>query len=158
MAHKHMPPIWRLLLYCSMVPAVIGTVWFFWPDGVEKPPAFSWHVILVSTLACVFLFVAMPYICAALPGVVHIYADGIGFQRCGGSVAFIKAECISSILFETKEARRFFVVKVARPKPYELRALLPTKKPTEADVVRFLYEVNLSHLLRHDSADGEHLG
>ena len=63
---------------------------------------------------------------------------------------------IAALSFETHDGRRYFVVHAANSKgiPYERRALLPPRnvtKPgivTEQDIIGFLYEMNLGHLIK----------
>ena len=82
-----------------------------------------------------------------LPYVFHVAEKGVFFQF-GNAGSRIDVKDIISLSFETRDGRRFFVVK-ARNKngmPYERLALMAKKKTTEEDVKRFLYDVNLSHL------------
>ena len=55
---------------------------------------------------------------------------------------------IISLSFETRDGRRYFVVKARDKKglPYERITLMAKKGVTEDDVRRFLYDVNLAHL------------
>ena len=77
-----------------------------------------------------------------------------GYQGCvitnhfmGGNSG-IDVKDIISLSFETRDGRRYFVVKARDKKgqPYERLALMAKKDVTEEDVRRFLYDVNLAHL------------
>ena len=60
----------------------------------------------------------------------------------------IDVKDIISLSFETRDGRRYFVVKARDKKglPRERLALMAKKDVTEEDVRRFLYDVNLAHL------------
>ena len=57
---------------------------------------------------------------------------------------------IVTLSFETHDGKRYFVVHATNSKgiPYERRALLPTRNVTEQDIIGFLYEMNLGHLIK----------
>jgi hypothetical protein len=83
----------------------------------------------------------------ALPYIVHVTEKSVVFQL-GNSGGVIALKNIISLSFETRDGRRYFVVKAKNKKgvPYERLALMAKKKITEEDVRRFLYDVNLVHL------------
>ncbi len=82
-----------------------------------------------------------------LPCTFHVTEKGVLFQL-GNTGSRIDVKDIISLSFETREGRRFFVVKARNKKglPCERLALIAKKKTTEEDVKRFLYDVNFSHL------------
>ena len=75
------------------------------------------------------------------------FCKGVFFQF-GNSASRIDVKDIISLSFETRDGRRYFVVKARDKKglPRERLALMAKKDVTEEDVRRFLYDVNLAHL------------
>ena len=76
----------------------------------------------------------------------------------GNTCSYIDIKNITALSFETHDGKRYLVVHATSPKgiPYERRALLPPRnvaKPgivTEQDIIGFLYEMNLGHLVKEN--------
>ncbi len=104
---------------------------------------------------CDFCPKPIPFLTSVFPTCIHILASGITFQ-VGNTCSHIDIKNIAALSFETHDGRRYFVVHAANSKgiPYERRALLPPRnvtKPgivTEQDIIGFLYEMNLGHLIK----------
>ena len=145
---EELPPMWRLALWVVVLPAVVL--------GVAKAvlPTFEWAQVLLGVLAFPVFLLLLVFMIAACPVTVHVLAEGIVFQ-VGNVCARVDAKNITSISFETHEGKRYFVVRAKTPKgvPFERRALLPKKKVTEQDIIEFLYESNLAHLVRFQRED-----
>ena len=147
------PPMWRLLLYCVVLPAIVlGGVYLYFQSFVldEQVLEQTWRNIFVIPLCCL-LFASLPYLDALFPLGVRICAKRICFAR-GNSMNVIKVELISSLCFRTIDGRQYFVVSAttSRGKPFEQKIEMPAAKVTEQDVVKFLYDVGLAHLCREE--------
>ena len=81
------------------------------------------------------------------PHGIQVTEKGVFFQS-GNTVSRIDVKDIISLSFETRDGRRYFVIKASDKKglPRERLALMAKKDVTEEDVRRFLYDVNLAHL------------
>ena len=149
---REFPPLWKMLLYCAVLPAlVLGGVFLYCQhvglDGQALEQTRRNFFILPT--GCVLMFMVMPYLYALCPLGVVIRGNGISFIR-GNSVSYIKVERISSLCFQTIDGRRYFVVSATTPKgkPFERKIEMPATKVTEQDVVVFLHDAGLSHLYR----------
>ena len=152
---REYPPMWKMLLYCAALPAVVlGGVYLYIQHVAldEQVLELTRRNIFVMPLGCVLLFMVMPYLYALCPLGIVIRGKNICFFR-GNSVSLIKAELISSLCFRTIDGRRYFVVNAKTPKgkPFERKIEMPAKKVTEQDVVSFLHDAGLSHLYRTGS-------
>ena len=150
---REMPPVWRMLLYCAVLPLVVLVAALLYIRHVAPaepvPSRLRWAFAAVP--AIVVQFVGLPYLYALCPLGVIIRSYSICFIR-GNSASHIKTEHISAICFRTIDGRRYFVVSGTTPKgkPLERKIEMPAEKVTEQDVVRFLYDAGLSHLYRTD--------
>ena len=113
----------------------------------ETQESLTWGRIIITS-ATAFLAFGVIFPCLhVLPYIFHITEKGVFFQF-GNSASRIDVKDIISLSFETRDGRRYFVIK-ARDKnglPRERIALMAKKGVTEEDVQRFLYDVNLAHL------------
>ena len=93
------------------------------------------------------LFLCFPCLIYVFPQGIQVTEKGVFFQS-GNSASRIDVKDIISLSFETRDGRRYFVVKARDKKglPRERLALMAKKDVTEEDVRRFLYDVNLAHL------------
>ena len=116
----------------------------------------EWAQVLWIVLGFPVFLLLLVFMLAACPVSVHVRATGVMFQ-VGNVCARIDAKDITSISFETDAGKRYFVVRAKTRKgiPYERRALLPKKKVTEQDILEFLYEADLAHLVRHGKTSGK---
>ena len=139
---KAMPSLWRMMIYCVVLPIVVMVV------AKVFLPTLEWRVVGTVVLGSVLMFMVMPFVVAVCPVVVHVLKSGIMFQ-VGSGGSRIDVKYITALSFETHAGKRYFVVHARTRKgvPYERRALLPTKKVTEQDIISFLYEVDLAHLI-----------
>ena len=141
---KELPSLWRLVLWVVVLPTVVL--------GVAKAflQTIEWIQVLGVVLGFPVFLLLLVFMLAACPVTVHVLAAGIMFQ-VGSSAFRIDVKNITSISFETHGGRRYFVVRAKTPRgvPFERRALLPKKKVTEQDIIEFLYESDLAHLVRH---------
>ena len=149
---REFPPLWKMLLYCAVLPVVVlGGVFLYCQhvglDGQVLEQ--TRRNLFILPPGCVLMFMVMPYLYALCPLGVVIRGSNICFVR-GNSASCIKVELISSLRFRTIDGRRFFVVSAKTPKgkPFERKIEMPAKKVTEQDVVRFLHDAGLSHLYR----------
>ena len=143
-----LPSVWRLVLWVVVLPAVVLGVAKVFLQTIE------WTQVLWIVLGFPALLLFLVFMIAACPVTVHVLAEGIVFQM-GHICARVDAKNITSISFETHEGKRYFVVRAKTPRgvPFERRALLPKKKVTEQDIIEFLYESNLAHLVRFQRED-----
>ena len=142
--YKELPPVWRMGVYSLIVFAAFVAARIFYPETHES---LTWgRIIFTSTIIFVGYSVLLPAL-FALPYIVHVTEKSVVFQL-GNSGGVIALKNIISLSFETRDGRRYFVVKAKNKKgvPYERLALMAKKKITEEDVRRFLYDVNLVHL------------
>lgn len=142
--HKALPPLWRIGVYSLIVFGVLVAARIIYPEAREL---LTWGQIVFAAVTSFIVFpVLLPVIYVA-PYVCHVTEKGVFFQL-GNSGSRIDVKDITSLSFETRDGRRFFVVKTRSKKgmQYECLALMAKKKITEEDVKRFLYDVNLSHL------------
>ena len=143
--------MWRMGVYSLIVFGVLAVARIIYPEAQEQ---LTWRrIVFISTMIFAIYSVLLPAL-YLLPYIFHVTEKGVFFQF-GNSVSRIEVKDIISLSFETRDGRRFFVVKARNKKgmPYERLALLPTKKITEEDVKRFLYDVNLSHLYMASGSD-----
>ena len=119
--------------------------------NLETQESLTWKHIVTATavpfLGYGVLFLCLPCLFNVFPYGIHVTEKGVVFQ-VGNTARMINSKDIISLSFETRNERRYFVVK-ARDKqglPYERLALMAKKGVTEEDVRRFLYDVNLAHL------------
>lgn len=142
--YRELPPLWRMGVYSLIVFAVFVAVRIFYPEMKES---LTWgRIILTSATVFAVFSVLLPAL-HVLPYIFHITEKGVFFQF-GNSASRIDVKDIISLSFETRDGRRYFVIK-ARDKnglPRERIALMAKKGVTEEDVQRFLYDVNLAHL------------
>ena len=123
---------------------VLAVARIIYPEAQEQ---LTWgRIAFTSIMIFVVYSVLLPAL-YILPYIFHVTENGVFFQF-GNSGSRIGVNDIISLSFETRDGRRFFVVKGRNKKgmPYERLALMAKKKITEEDVKRFLYDVNLSHL------------
>ena len=144
-ARKELPPLWRMIFYTVGLPVLIGVGFVAFCPAVE---AAELRLVAIGVAGSSFVSVvvfAVLYFSVMLPMYVCVSSDGVYFA---GSFT-IAAKNITALSFETRNGKRYFVVraKTRNDVPYERRALLPAKKVTERDIVSFLYEVNLAHLV-----------
>ena len=143
-AYGEMPPLWRMVAYCLIVFGILAAVRIIYPETQEHLT--WWRTIFAPMSVFLLFYVFLPCV-ASLPNGVQISEKGVFFQ-CGGSASVIEVKNLISLSFETRDGRRWFVVKARnrRGLPFERLALMTKKKITEEDVRRFLYDVNLAHL------------
>ena len=142
--YKELPPLWRMGVYSLTVFGVLAVAKIIYPEAQEQ---LTWRrIVFISTMIFAIYSVLLPAL-YLLPYIFYVTEKGVFFQF-GNSVSRIEVKDIISLSFETRDGRRFFVVKARNKKgmPYERLALLPTKKITEEDLKRFLYNVDLAHL------------
>ena len=142
--YKAFPPLWRMGVYSLIVFGVLAVARIIYPEAQEQ---LTWgRIAFTSIMIFVIYSVLLPAL-YILPYIFHVTENGVFFQF-GNSGSRIGVNDIISLSFETRDGRRFFVVKGRNKKgmPYERLALMAKKKITEEDVKRFLYDVNLSHL------------
>ena len=139
--YKALPPVWRMGVYSLIVFGVLVAARMIYPEAQES---LTWGRIAFTSTAIFVYFLLLPAL-YALPYIFHVTETGVIFQF-GSSGSRIDVKDIISLSFETRDGRRFFVVKAKNKKgmPYERIALM-AKKITEEDVKRFLYEINLAH-------------
>ena len=145
-------PLWRLSLYCVVFPLVVMLLAILYIRHVSPGDPFlerASHLWFILPLGCVVMFMILPYLYALSPLGIIIRSKNICFER-GNSTSFIKVERIAHLCFRTIEGRRHFVVAAttSKGKSFEQTIEMPTKKVSEADVVRFLHDMGLSHLYR----------
>ena len=122
-----------------------------YPEAQEQ---LTWgRIFFISTMIFSVFSVLLPAL-YMLPYIFHVTEKGVIFQF-GNSGNRIDVKNIISLSFETRDGRRYFVVKARNKKglSYERLALMAKKKLTEEDVRRFLYDVNLVHLYSVPSND-----
>ena len=143
-----LPSVWRLVLWVVVLPAVVLGVAKVFLQTIE------WTQVLWIVLGFPALLLFLVFMIAACPVTVHVMAEGVVFQ-VGNVCARVDAKNITSISFETHAGKRYFVVRAKTRKgvPFERRTLLPKKKVTEQDIIEFLYESNLAHLVRFQRED-----
>ena len=142
--YKELPPLWRMAMYSFIVFGALVVARIIYPEAQES---LTWgRIILTSTMIFVGFSVLLPAL-YVLPYIFHVTEKGVFFQF-GNSAGRIDVKNIISLSFETRDGRRYFVVKARNKKglPFERIALMAKKGVTEEDVKRFLYGVNLSHL------------
>ncbi len=142
--YKELPPLWRMGVYTLIVSGVLVAARIIYPETRES---LTWgRIAFTATMIFAVYSVLLPAL-YIFPYVFHVTEKGVFFQF-GNSGSIIDVKDIISLSFETRDGRRFFVVKARNKKgmQYERLALMAKKKTTEEDVKRFLYDVNLSHL------------
>lgn len=148
--HKEMPPFWRMLVYCIAIPVVgLLTIRHYFPDA----PCWvnGWGHMIIIPLGCVFAFMAMPYIYALCPYYIRLYGNRVCFIH-GNTAENIDMKRVVSFRFHTIDRRQFFVVCATTRKGqfFERKIEMSGKKVTAQDVIKFLYDVELSHLYKGD--------
>ena len=136
--------MWRMAAYSFIVFGVLVAARIIYPAAQES---LTWgRIIFTSTTIFVVYSLLLPAL-YVFPYIFHVTEKGVFFQL-GNSGSRIDVKNIISLSFETRDGRRFFVVKARNKKgmPYERLALMAKKKITEEDVKRFLYDVDLAHL------------
>jgi len=142
--YRELPPLWRMGVYSLIVFGVLAAARIIYPEAQEL---LTWkRIVYTSILIFAFFSMLLPAL-YMLPCTFHVTEKGVLFQL-GNTGSRIDVKDIISLSFETREGRRFFVVKARNKKglPYERLALMAKEKIAEEDVKRFLYDVNLSHL------------
>lgn len=142
--YKELPPLWRIGVYSLIVFGVFVATRIICPETQES---LTWGRIVVTSVTVFLTFgVIFPYL-QVLPYIFHVTEKGVFFQY-GNSGSRIDVKDIISLSFETRDGRRYLVVKARNKKglPCERLALMAKKGVTEEDVRRFLYDVNLAHL------------
>ena len=142
--YRELPPMWRIGVYSLIVFAAFVAARMLYPEMQES---LTWgRIIFTPIMIFALYFVIWPAL-LALPYTFHVAEKFVLFQF-GSSGSRIDLKDIISLSFETRDGRRYFVVKAKNKKgiPYERLALMAKKKVTEEDVKRFLYDVNLAHL------------
>ena len=156
--YKELPPLWRMGVYSLIVLGVFVVARINYSVAQEQ---LTWgRVVFTAPMIFAIYSVLLPAL-YLLPYIFHVTEKGVFFQF-GNSGSRIGVKDILSLSFETRNGRRFFVVKARNKKglPYERLALMAKQKITEEDVKRFLYDVNLSHLYvfsdngQNEKADG----
>ena len=143
--------MWRMGAYSLIVFGVLVAARIIYPEAQEQ---LTWgRIFFTSTMIFSVFSVLLPAL-YMLPYIFHVTEKGVIFQF-GNSGNRIDVKNIISLSFETRDGRRYFVVKARNKKglPYERLALMAKKKLTEEDVRRFLYDVNLVHLYSIPSND-----
>ena len=146
---KELPSLWRMAAYCVVLPTVVMFV------AKAFLPTLEWSRVLRVILGLPVAFITLPFLISVFPTCIHIFASGVTFQ-VGNASSHIAMKNITALSFETHDGKRYLVVHATSPKgiPYERRALLPPRnvaKPgivTEQDIIGFLYEMNLGHLVK----------
>ena len=140
---KELPSTWRMAAYCVVLPTVVMSV------AKAFLPTLEWGTVLRVILVLPAAFFAFPFLISVFPTCIHIFASGVAFQ-VGNICSRIDMKDIVTLSFETHDGKRYFVVHATNSKgiPYERRALLPTRNVTEQDIIGFLYEMNLGHLIK----------
>ena len=150
--HKEMPPFWRMLVYCIAIPVVgLLTIRHYFPDA----PCWvnGWGHMIIIPLGCVFMFMVMPYMYALCPYYIKLYGNRVCFIH-GNTATSIEMKRVVSFRFQTIEGRQFFVVCATthKEKLFERKIEMSDKKVTAQDIVKFLYDVELSHLYKGDDS------
>ena len=116
-------------------------------NNIGTHESLIWGRIVIASVGYGVLFLCLPCLIYVFPYCIHVMEKCVVFQQ-GSSGRRIDAKNIISLSFETRDGRRYFVVKARNKKglPCEHLALMAKKKVTEEDVKRFLYDVNLAHL------------
>ena len=120
-------------------------------NNIEAQESLTFGQIVIATAIPFFgygvLFLCFPCLIYVFPHGIQVTEKGVFFQS-GNTASRIDVKDIISLSFETRDGRRYFVVKARDKKgqPYERLALMAKKDVTEEDVRRFLYDVNLAHL------------
>ena len=143
---REMPSLWRMITYCDLIPVAAFVAVRLWlPETAET---LTWGRLALTLIGCTVLFVVMPIVIAICPRSITLRKNGIGFSQ-GNSVFFIKVEQIQSLRFHLEGGELVFVVRATtkRGVPFERRIPMPRDKVSEQDVIRFLYDMELSHLL-----------
>ena len=142
--HKNLPPLWRMVVYSLIVFAVFVAARIFYPGTQES---LTWGRIILTSVTVFLAFGVIVPCLYVLPYIFHVTERGVFFQF-GNSASRIDVKDIISLSFETRNGRRYFVVRARDKKglPRERLALMAKKGVTEEDVRRFLYDVNLAHL------------
>ena len=140
---KELPSPWRMTAYCVVLPTVVMFV------AKAFLPTLEWSTVLRVVLVLPAAFIAFPFLISVFPTCIHISASGVMFQY-GNTCSHIDIKNITALSFETHDGKRYLIVHATSPKgiPYERRALLPTRNVTEQDIIGFLYEMNLGHLVK----------
>ena len=130
---------------------VLAVARIIYPEAQEQ---LTWGRIVFTSAMIFAVYSALLPALYLLPSIFHVTEKGVFFQF-GNSGSRIAIKHIISLSFETRDGRRFFVVKARNKKgmPYERLALMAKQKITEEDVKRFLYDVNLSHLYMASGSD-----
>ena len=142
--YRELPPMWRIGVYSLIVFAAFVAARMLYPEMQES---LTWgRIIFTPIMIFAFYFVIWPAL-LALPYTFHV-AEKFVLLQFGSSGSRIDVKDIISLSFETRDGRRYFVVKARNKKglPCEHLALMAKKKITEENVRRFLYDVNLAHL------------
>ena len=142
--YKELPPLWRMVVYSLIVFAVFVAARILYPETQET---LTWGRIILTSIMVFAVFSVLFPALFVLPYISHVTEKGVFFQF-GNSASRIDVKDIISLSFETRDGRRYFVVKARDKKglPRERLALMAKKDVTEEDVRRFLYNVNLAHL------------
>ena len=142
--YKELPPLWRMVVYSLIVFAVFVAARILYPETQET---LTWGRIILTSIMVFAVFSVLFPALFVLPYIFHVTEKGVFFQF-GNSASRLDVKDIISLSFETRDGRRYFVVKARDKKglPRERLALMAKKGVTEEDVRRFLYDVNLAHL------------
>ena len=116
-------------------------------NNIGTHESLIWGRIVIASVGYGVLFLCLPCLIYVFPYCIHVMEKCVVFQQ-GSTGRRIDVKNIISLSFETRDGRRYFVVKARNKKglPCEHLALMAKKKITEEDVRRFLYDVNLAHL------------
>ena len=121
--YKAFPPLWRMGVYSLIVFGVLAVVRIIYPEAQEQ---LTWgRIVFTSAMIFTVCSVLLPAL-YMLPYVFHVTEKGVFFQF-GNSGSRINVNDIISLSFETRDGRRFFVVKARNKKgmPYERLTMLP---------------------------------
>ena len=151
--YKELYKNWVLFLILFAVSVAIGACSRISKqiNNIEAQESLTFGQIVIATAIPFFgfgvLFLCFPCLIYVFPHGIQVTEKGVFFQS-GNTVSRIDVKDIISLSFETRDGRRYFVVKARDKKglPRERLALMAKKGVTEEDVRRFLYDVNLAHL------------
>ena len=105
--YKELPPLWRMAMYSFIVFGVLVAARIIYPEAQES---LTWgRIAFTSTTIFAFYSLLLPAL-YALPYIFHVTEKGVFFQF-GNSGSRIDVKDIISLSFETRDGRRFFVVR-----------------------------------------------
>ena len=126
--YKELPPLWRMGVYSLIVLGVLVVARINYPEAQEQ---LTWgRIVFTSTMIFAVYSVLLPAL-YLLPCIFHVTEKGVFFQS-GNMVSRIDVKDIISLSFETRDGRRYFVVKARDKKglPRERLAFMTKKDVT----------------------------